>query len=123
MSIRHPARGTGDPKEMAMRLKQRITLQEPNETDDGGGGTVRGWSDVATLWAEVLPVGGARSERLFAAQLEATVTHRVIIRYRTGVTAAMRISYAGRYFNIRSVVNVAEAGVMLEILAEEGAAV
>lgn len=122
MTVQVSLRGFGDPRELAARMRQRITLQTPQESDDGAGGVTRSWSDVDTVWAEVLPLSGGRIERLFARQLQDEVSHRIIIRYRDDVTATMRVVYAGRAMNIRSVVNVAEAGVMLEILADEGVA-
>ena len=123
MTILYPTHGFGDPRELAARMRQRVTIQQATETADTAGGTTRSWSDVATVWAEVLPLGGGRIERLFANQLQAEASHRITIRYRSGVTTAMRISYAGRVFNIRSVTNVNEAGVLLELLVEEGVAV
>lgn len=110
-----------DPRYLASRLRHRITLQEPSETNDGLGGTTRSWSDVATVWAEIIPLRQG-SERMFAIQQQMQVTHRVIMRYREGITADMRISYAGRAFNIRSVSDVQERKTILEIYAEEGVA-
>lgn len=123
MSLDQIRNGIADPRELASRLRQRITFQEPVETPDGAGGYTRSFSDVATVWAEMLPyapsLGG---ERLQGRQLQEQVTHRVLIRYRADITTAMRIYYAGRYFNIRSVINVNEANVLLHLLAEEGVA-
>lgn len=123
MTILYPARGFGDPRELAARMRQRITIQQATETPDTAGGTVRSWGDVAVVWAEVLPLSGGRIERLFAEQLQAEVTHRMMIRYRGGLDPAMRVLYAGRTFNIRSITNIAEANVMLELMVEEGVAV
>lgn len=123
MSLNQSRNGIADPRELASRLRQRITFQEPVETPDGAGGYARSFSDVATVWAEMVPyapsLGG---ERLHDRQLQEQVTHRVLIRYRGDITTAMRIHYAGRYFNIRTVVNVNEANVLLHLLAEEGVA-
>ena len=110
-------------EDMVARMRQRVTLQQLVETADGAGGAARSWSDVATVWAQVTPLVGGRSERLFAGQLQGEVTHRIVMRYRSGVNVRMRVLYGTRSMNIRSVVNVNEAGVFLEILAEEGVAV
>lgn len=123
MAVIHRFPSDGDARELASRLKQRIIIQQPIETADGVGGTTRSWNDVATVWAELVPLRSGRGEALVNRQLEATVTHRVTIRYRADVTTAMRINYGGRVFNIRSVTNIGEANVTLEMLAEEGVAV
>jgi SPP1 family predicted phage head-tail adaptor len=44
------------------------------------------------------------------------------MRYRSGITSDMRVSYGGRQFNIRRIDNVNEAGVLLELQLEEGVA-
>jgi len=123
MSLNISRNGIADPRELAARLRQRITFEEPVETPDGAGGYTRSFTEVATVWAEMVPyapsLGG---ERNLDRQLQEQVTHRVLIRYRDDITPAMRIHYAGRYFNIRTVINVNEANVLLHLLAEEGVA-
>ena len=114
MSIRHTRYGAGDVNSLASRLRHRITFQEPNDTADGAGGVTRGWSDVATVWAEVIPLRSGNDESLLDAEMQGTT--------RLRITTAMRIVFGTRLFNIRSVVNAEEASVILEITAEEGVA-
>lgn len=123
MAVIHQFPSDGDARELASRLKQRITIEQPTESADGAGGTTRSWSTLATVWAELVPLRSGRGESLVNRQLTAEVTHRITIRYRADVTTAMRVSYGGRVFNIRKVTNVGEAKVTLEMLAEEGVAV
>ncbi len=106
-------------KNPSSRLRQRMTLQQEQRTPDTAGGYVRSWQDVADIWAEVIPLSG--KEKLFAAQLQSEITHRILIRYRTGISAAHRLVFETRVFNIRSVINVREENALLEILAQEGA--
>lgn len=101
-------------------LRRRVTLQAETHVSDEAGGYAVGWSDVATVWAEITPLSG--QERYAARRLQAQATHRARLRFREGVTAAMRLAYGGRVFNIRSVLNRSEAGRWLELLAEEGVA-
>ena len=122
MSIRHTRYGAGDVNSLASRLRHRITFQEPNDTADGAGGVTRGWSDVATVWAEVIPLRSGNDESLLDAEMQGTTRLRITTRYRDGITTAMRIVFGTRLFNIRSVVNAEEASVILEITAEEGVA-
>mgnify|MGYP002784852241 CR=1 FL=1 len=107
-------------KSVATRLRHRLTLQEPVHTPDSGGGYVSSWNDVAQLWAEILPVSGR--ERLFAGKVQAQVTHRILVRYRSDISTSHRLAFESRVFNIRSVMNERECNETLEILVEEGVA-
>ena len=78
------------------------------------------WADTATVWARIEPLSGR--ERLAAQRIEDTVTHRVTIRYRSGVSARQRIAFGVRVFNIRAVLDVDERNEWLELLCEEGVA-
>lgn len=108
------------------RLRHRLTLQEEVRTQDTVGGYTRSWRDVAQLWAEVFPVTASqwvgRGESVSAEQIQAVVTHRIVLRYRPGVDSGMRFVFDNRVFNIRSVTNKEEKNEVLEILAEEGVA-
>jgi len=102
------------------RLRHRARLQAPTGNADGGGGTAAGWADVATVWAALAPL--AARERLQAEQVAARATHRATIRWRAGVTAAMRLVVQGRVFAVRGVADPDGRRRRLEILCEEGAA-
>ena len=102
------------------RLRQRLTLQREVRTPDDAGGYARSWEDVADVWAEIIPVRG--NERLFGHQLQSEVSHKIMLRYRADVSAGMRLLFENRAFNIRYVINSAEEGETLELLADEGSA-
>ena len=111
------------------RLRHRLVLQQEVRTPDESGGFTREWQDVAALWAEVIPLGGSESrqnmaskEFFMAGQLQAQVSHRVLLRYRDGVTTAMRLVFGERVFNIRSVISPHEGREQLELLVQEGVA-
>ncbi|MDZ7809199.1 MAG: phage head closure protein [Arhodomonas sp.] len=82
----------------AGKLNKRVALQEPSRVADGRGGYTTTWSTVATVWAQVHPL--SPDERVAAAQMQAQLTHRVTIRYRDGITAAMRVLYGTRALSI-----------------------
>ncbi|MDB4952079.1 MAG: head-tail adaptor [Gemmatimonadetes bacterium] len=99
-------------------LRQRVTLQSKVRTPDGGGGGAEAWVDGKTVWAEVMPLDGR--ELVQAMQVHPSVSHRVTIRYRAGVSSAMRALYAGRVLDIRSVVDRDERHEALQLLCVEG---
>lgn len=120
MSLRVRSARFGDPRQLAARLKHRITIEQPVYTTDAAGGGTTIWTPLATVWAEIRTRSGR--ERLFAGKLEASSTHTITLRYRSDVTEKMRISFDGRLFNIRRVENVDAADVLLELAVEEGVA-
>jgi len=75
----------------AGELRQRVTLQEATEVRDSFGEVTKTWSDVATVWASVETLSGR--EFLEARQLQRATTVRVVIRWREGVTPAMRVRW------------------------------
>lgn len=102
-------------------LRLRVTLQAEGATSDDGGGYVSSWEDIASVWAQIVPLTG--NEVFVHARVEAHVTHRITMRYRSDVTTAMRLIYQERVFNIRAVLNSDERNRWLYLLAEEGAGV
>ncbi len=104
-------------------LRHRLGIQAERATSDGGGGLTDPWADpvtVATVWGKVEPLTGG--ERLHAAQIQDRLSHRIVIRHRGGITAAMRIIFGTRVFNIRAVIDPGERGRFLELLCDEGVA-
>ncbi len=73
-------------------LDQRITLQTATLSKDAVGGPVETWADAATVWAAVRTLSGKQIAQ--AQQVGAAVAKAVEIRWRAGVTAAMRIKFA-----------------------------
>ncbi len=101
----------------AGRLDRRITLQVSALQKDAAGAPVLTWSDVATVWARYIPVGGREFYSAQAAQQIAGETARFLIRWRADLTARHRIVFDGKTWNIR---NLAELGRRegLELTAE-----
>lgn len=105
----------------AGKLRHRVVIQqEGTATPDGGGGYTQGWTTFATVWAAVEPLTGR--EGLQAQALESAVTHRVTIRALSGVTAAMRLSFNGTIYNIRSVIDREERDRFMELMCETAVA-
>lgn len=102
----------------AGKLRNTINIQRfiANITD--AGGCDGNWETYATIRAYMQALSG--SERLKAMRLESKTTHKFSIRYRDDITAANRIEYFGRIFNILYVLNLEEKNMWLEIGCEEG---
>lgn len=101
----------------AGRLRKRVTIQRLARTDDGYGGSLEDWQDVATVWAAVEPLRG--SERYEAQQVQSVLSHRVMMRYRPGIKPQMRLVMKDRTLMIEAVINVEERNRWLELLCQE----
>jgi len=80
----------------AGRLRHRITIQADEGDEDAAGQVIADWQDwLEDEPAEVIETGGA--ERLYGHMIDATATHLVRVRYRSGYTAEQRIVWDGRH--------------------------
>ncbi|HUU24382.1 MAG TPA: phage head closure protein [Methyloceanibacter sp.] len=98
-------------------LRHRLVLEEAERVSDGAGGFTEDWVTVATVWAAIQPGGGGES--VDSGRLAGRVTHGVTLRYRTGVTPAMRFRQGTRVFHILAVIDEDERKRRLRCLCEE----
>ena len=104
-------------------LRHKVEFQAPNPTTDSYGAEQNKWLSPTTVLrtrACVDPLSGR--ELTYAQALQRQVTHRITIRYNAVVKGRTdyRIKYDGRYFNIRSIIDLEERHKFFEITAEEG---
>ena len=83
-------------------MDQKATIESPTEGTNSIGEPTFTYSTFATRWIALLPLSGA--ERVASMQNEGTVTHRVRMRYTSGLKPKMRLVSDGRTFGIDSVV-------------------
>lgn len=101
-------------------LRHRVRLEGPPATaPDGLGGGAEAWPLVEELWAHVQPLNA--TERYRQHQEQHAVTHRVTIRYRTGVSTKQRLVFDGRVLEIMGIINPTEttAYLILECVESE----
>ena len=100
------------------RLKKKITIQRSLLTPNAYGERVASWIDYKTdISCAVNPV--TAREYFMGSERVADITTRFNIRYIAGITESMRISYADKFYDIISVINIGEANRELEILARQ----
>lgn len=97
--------------DFAAEARQRITIQTNSGASDDYGGTADSWGGDSTVWAKVMPVSDY--QRLTSEQLQARVTHVMIVRYQSALadvktTVKKRATLDSRLFDIVSVKNVDE---------------
>jgi SPP1 family predicted phage head-tail adaptor len=82
-------------------LRRRLTLEAPQRVGDEAACAAITWSTVATLWAAVMPREGR--EIVDADGLAGRVSHKIEIRWRSDVTAAMRLRDGAVLYAIHAV--------------------
>lgn len=103
----------------AGKLRHRVLFQQPttrpgqfNEPVPTGTAAA-----VLTCWAAIETLTGR--ELWLARQVRADVTHRIRMRYRSGLEPRMEAVYQGRVFELLEVLDPDERRIELEILAKE----
>ena len=97
-------------------LDQRVTLEQRVEGQDEAGQPFEDWLPVFDAWAAVHPL---RGREVIAADAVASITDvRVILRYRTGTTTAMRIRHGQDTYRIESIANINSANREIELLCK-----
>ncbi|QWE17311.1 phage head closure protein [Polynucleobacter sp. AP-Nino-20-G2] len=102
----------------AALLRKRLIIQSRSQVQDDYGQPLTAWVDVETVWGAVEPVSGRES--ISADAMQSSVTYQVVMRYRPGITAKMRIKYDNRFFDIQDVIDENERHRMLTLLCVEG---
>lgn len=98
-------------------LRHLITIQEPVDVSDGQGGFTRTWSFVDKVWSHIEPLSSV--ERFQAQGLMPTVTHQIVIRYRSDITTKNRLLHGTRVFNIMGLYNADERDYAIVMHCEE----
>lgn len=98
-------------------LRHRLVLEAPVDTPDAAGGVARRFVAAGWAWCAVTPVRASDAPQADAPAL--AVTHRVTLRWRAGVTAAMRWRDGDRVLDIRTVFDPDERRRALVCLCQE----
>ena len=102
----------------ARDLNHLIVIEKKEHVKDAiGGENDDVWTEFAKAYAKITPLSG--KEFLSANATQNAVTHRIIIRFISGVKAEMRVLHNGRYFNIIAPRNFFEKKKWLELMCEE----
>lgn len=87
-----------------LTLDRRVTISRRSSTLDAFNEPVNSWSDIATVWASVVPIND--SERLRAGETLALKSSRFTIRWSStvsGVDPRDRLTFDGSVYDINGV--------------------
>lgn len=99
--------------------RHSITIQQTTQTRDAVGGITDTWSTYLTARASVEPLQMGSREYWDAKKFSAEATHLMRMRYRSGVTPKMRVSWDSRLFDIEYPLNTEERNRELILLVKE----
>ena len=85
----------------AGRLNRRCVLQAPGTAQDELGQPIPGWTDVASVWADIRMKSGLESIK--AGAPVSVVQASIRIRYRAGINAGMRVVHNLQVYEILAV--------------------
>ena len=92
----------------AGQLRHRVTIALRQDVPDAFTGLDETHVQPAPVWAGLFPVGGATW--IGSRQVGDAITHRIVIRYRPGITADHEVTKGARRFRIRRVSDWEERG-------------
>lgn len=105
---------------LAQRLRHSITLQQQSTSMDSYGSNTAGWSTfAANVRAGIEPIGGTEATRNGQNVAEQNV--RIVMRWRAGVVAQMRVVWGTKIYTVLAVASRNEANRMLELTCKLGA--
>lgn len=82
----------------AGELDQRITIQTYATSRGLSGEELQSWDTWKAVWANVQTSGG--SENFYSPQLVAESSHKIKLRYLSGILPTMRILWDGHILDI-----------------------
>ncbi len=99
-------------------LRNYVAFQSVAQTPDGAGGMVDVWSADFYDWVAIWPMSG--KEMIENLRVSADITHKVRMRYRTGVTNKMRIVWGSRTLEIKTApINQNERNYQIDLICAE----
>lgn len=105
------------------KLRHRVTIESlvegsPNRTATGRPDAT--WSTYLTTWASIEPLRGR--ELIEAHAVQSKIAVRIRMRYRAGVTAAMRVVHGQVVYPIEAVLDIEARGIELHLMCSQGVA-
>jgi len=98
-------------------LRHKICIEEKVTRRSSSGSEEVTWSPFLYSGASIEPLTGR--EFYAARQTQAAISHKITMRYQTGIRPSHRITWAERVFNIEAILNKGERNRELTILATE----
>lgn len=98
--------------------RHKIIFQKLVNIQNGYGEPTGVWTDILPARAGIYPLSG---KEFYAAEtVSSEVTHKINMRYKSGITSDMRIKFGERIFELISPpINFQEKNIELQLLCKE----
>ena len=101
----------------AGQLRARVQIQQQSATQDAVGQLVNTWTTVATVWADIRH---RRGLEVIKSDMQMSMLRASIrIRYRSDVTASMRVVHSTGTYQILAVSPDSNSKDYLELICEQ----
>lgn len=104
---------------LAGKLRSYVTILQKSIARNSFNEEIVTWVNVASVWANVVAMGGYEKLVKSADQIVSTASHKIQIRYRSDIAASMRITFENRSFNILTFNDPNQKKQMLFLTCEE----
>ena len=102
----------------AQSLRKLVKIMQPAWAESElGDPSQQTFTPLTNVYAEIIPLNGR--QLVDARQVHSEVSHRVMIRYLNGVTAACRVEWDDRILDVLAVMNLEERDILLTLLCRE----
>lgn len=101
----------------AGRFSRQLTIENEVDVADGLGGFSKTYHPTDTVWAHICPLS-ASAKNEADAQIS-QVTHRILLRFRAGVSPGSRFVTGTRRFYVETVRDPDETGRYIECMVVE----
>jgi len=102
------------------KLRHKIIIKVQPPGQDSYGEKVSDtslWTNFVTIRAAIIPISGR--EFFTAQQVNSTVTTRIEIRYKSGITAGMRVVCGTKVYDIKAPLDLEEKHKEIHLMCEE----
>ena len=89
------------------KLRHKVEVQlSLDMRDEFGAISAQTWETFCYMWASIEPLAGR--EYFAAAQIQSEISHKITMRYKSGIKPHYRILWNSRVFDIQSIINIRE---------------
>jgi len=101
----------------AGKLRHPVDLRTLVQTPDGAGGQTESYVTLASVFASIERI--EETEDLNAGMLQNVTTHKIKIRFCTGLSVSDRVRFGSREFEITTIDDIEQRGYVQELMCFE----
>ena len=102
----------------AGKLRHRVNIQQQVTTQDSYGEAVNTWTDIySSISASIEPISG--KEFFSGEKYNMEISHKIRIRYKSGIYPKQRVKFGSRYFDIETIINWQERNIEQQLMCKE----